>query len=366
MKTLRKLLAGSILVALTVFGLTALTSSSTDSADPPVWGFTDRSCQSEDYKWFENLGALIAADGKKDPDATGEDADKIWHWRSYIEDGDHSHTCHLVEYEEVVVIGVVPKGSIIPAPAPGTYGGGGGGGGGGGEARTPAQKQADEFTKEKLDELKECWEEKADTVTKKIKGWNPDAIGATEVTWAVQHGEDQFGLAFHDARVLNDELLIDVTIYPHGIAAWLTPTAATETFDHVATFGQIHETFHIGQFKARFDATGSLPKPYEYWDLEVQAHKGSVTLWQTLYDKKKDAGVPSLLLDVNAEKTKEYQKMEDDYKDLVAKLEQGPLTDADAAKMERLAKDLKNPGNLPQASANTNYEPSKLKNFECD
>ena len=65
MKALHKLLVGTILVALAAFGLTALTSSSNDPATTAVWGFTDKYCQNQDYKWFKNVGALIAADGKK-------------------------------------------------------------------------------------------------------------------------------------------------------------------------------------------------------------------------------------------------------------------------------------------------------------
>ena len=75
------------------------------------------------------MGALIAADGKTDPDATGEDKDKIWYWRSYMEEGDYSYTCHLVKYEEVNVVGRVPK-----KKQPIT---GGGSSGGGGETPTP-------------------------------------------------------------------------------------------------------------------------------------------------------------------------------------------------------------------------------------
>lgn len=63
--TLHKLLTGASLVVLTVFGLTVLSSSSNDPATTPVYGFTDKDCQNEDYKWFKNVGALIAADGKK-------------------------------------------------------------------------------------------------------------------------------------------------------------------------------------------------------------------------------------------------------------------------------------------------------------
>jgi len=375
MKALRKLLAGTILVALAAFGLTALTSSSNDPATTPVFGFTDKYCSSEHYKWFENIGVLIAADCKTDPDATGEDKDKIWYWRSYVEEGDYSYTCHLVEYREVKSVGVQPK-----KKKPIT-----GGGGGGEETQPPApqepipqktkaDKQADNLTKDEADDLQECWESKATGISVEIKDWNSDAIGATEADWRITKGQPDRGLGettpyVNEVEVEGEDepvsvLSIDVQIYPHGIARKIADTAHQDTFKHTLVYSQMHETFHVGQIKAIFDATGALPKPYEWWDLEVKAHNGTSLMYRTLYGKK--AGVPSLLLDDNEEMTEDYKNKMEDYKALEVKKANGTITKAEEGTMEQLATWLKNPKNLPQATANNYYKPDKVKNFECD
>lgn len=121
--TIHRLLTSAFLVALVVFGMTALSSSSTHYTGP-VYGFTDQYCESEHYKWFRNVGALIAADGKADPESG--DPDRIWNYGSYIEAEDATYTCYLLEYEEVQAVGTVPK-KQNPPP----------GGSSGGEAVTP-------------------------------------------------------------------------------------------------------------------------------------------------------------------------------------------------------------------------------------
>ena len=100
-----------------------------------------------------------------------------------------------MEYREVKVIGEQPK-----KQKPIT-------GGGGGEEETPtpapqepipqktkADKQADNLTKDELDDLQECWESKATGISVEIKGWNSDAIGATEAVWGMTKGEIGRGL----------------------------------------------------------------------------------------------------------------------------------------------------------------------------
>ena len=163
-------------------------------------------------------------------------------------------------------------------------------------------------------------------------------------------------------------LSIDVQIYPHGIARKIPDTAHQNTFKHTLVYTQMHETFHVGQIKAIFDTTGALPKPYEWWDLEVQAHNGTSLMYRTLYGKK--AGVPSLLLDTNAEMTEAYKNKMEDYKKLETELADPTTTEARKkeidSEMETLTTWLKNPKNLPQATANNYYKPDKVENFECD
>ncbi|MYI77724.1 MAG: hypothetical protein F4077_08210, partial [Gammaproteobacteria bacterium] len=109
MKTLRKLLAGLILVALTVFGLTALTSSS--STDTRVWGWLNTTCNSEYSMIFQSMGDMLDFNGTEMYGVT-------WNFKSYykaseVDDAGNFGQCHLVSaVEEVVVIGTpfVPVG----------------------------------------------------------------------------------------------------------------------------------------------------------------------------------------------------------------------------------------------------------------
>ncbi|MXZ54861.1 MAG: hypothetical protein F4227_10645 [Gammaproteobacteria bacterium] len=136
--------------------------------DPPVFGFTDKECSNDDYKLFRNLAALIAADGKKDPNS--EDPDKIWNYGSYIKYGDYTLTCHLLEYEEVVVIGVVPK-------KPTT--GGGGGEEGGGEAPPqepiPQKKKADKHRPTTLPKTKQMTYKNVGSQKQRVFRWRSKA-----------------------------------------------------------------------------------------------------------------------------------------------------------------------------------------------
>ena len=149
------------------------------------------------------MGALIAADGKKDPKAKGKNKDKIWRYYAYIEDVEPYYPCHILEYEDdVKAIGEQPK-----EQKPITRGGGGGGGG---EEetpapqepipeKTPAELKAQNFTAEESDRLRKCVEEDLGSVSEDIEGWNSEAIGAEEVTWGIDtQSEKGFGFTRWD------------------------------------------------------------------------------------------------------------------------------------------------------------------------
>ena len=385
MTTLHKLFAGILLVTLTAFGLTALTSSSNDPATTPVFGFTDKYCQNEDYKWFKNVGALIAADGKTDPDATGKDKDKIWRYYSYIEDVDPWWPCHRLEYRDVKVIGEQPK-----KQKPIT--GGGSGGGGGGEEtqppktqepppeKTPAELQADNFTEEKSDKLRECLEEDLDDVSEDIEGWNSDAIGATEATWETSQQKTSAlgntGWKIGEDKKGNPTLSIFATIFPQGIGIAVGAMFAEQkdvqvaAFEQLAQFSQAHELFHVGQIKRIFDATGALPKPYEYWDLEVQAHNGATRLWKGIHGE--NAEPPSVLnlgTQQNYWRKIAYDGKKASYEKYEEELADPKTTEARKKvikkEMDKLAEYLKSSYNLPEANRNGDWKPGDI-DIDCD
>ncbi|MXW07371.1 MAG: hypothetical protein F4Z87_04475 [Gammaproteobacteria bacterium] len=340
MKTLRKLLAGTLLVALAAFGLAAFAYFvDYDPDDPPVNGFTDKECRNEDWKIFENHNALIAADGQPDPNA--DDPEKIWKYYSYIEWGDHTYTCHLLKYEAVKVKGVQPKKPITrgvktptttPTPTPQDPP----------REKSPAEVQADNFTDDAAKDLQQCWEKKLDDITVEAKGWNSDAIGATEVTWGITKN-DAPGDAARTYPSLGDdpanpELSISVVLYPHQIAVnaatyWMDQQQQ-ETFKHMVAYAQIHETFHIGYLKSVFDRTNGLPKPYEAWDMEIQAHKGASSVFRSLFGGKK-SGAPGILREQEiTSKLPQYQEWKDEYTDLEAELAKPETTEARKKEIE--------------------------------
>ena len=159
---------------------------------------------------------------------------------------------------------------------------------------------------------------------------------------------------------------MSVEIYPHGIAAWLSPTAHENAFAQLTQFSQMHETFHVGQIKAIVKATKRLPKPYKWWDMEVEAHRGSGKLWQGMYGK--NAGTPTLLpLDIpeNTRRKEAYDTMTDRFKVLEKKQEDGTITPAEETEMEGLETDLKDPSNLPQGETSSWWDPAEI-DLECD
>ncbi|MXZ56767.1 MAG: hypothetical protein F4Z14_11460 [Gammaproteobacteria bacterium] len=159
---------------------------------------------------------------------------------------------------------------------------------------------------------------------------------------------------------------MSVNIYSHGIAAWLSRTAHENAFAQLTQFSQIHETFHVGQIKAIYDATKALPKPYKWWELEVEAHRGSGKLWQGMYGRS--AGTPTLLpleTPENKARKEAYDTMADRYKAIEKKKEDGTITATEEAEMDGLEKDLKDPSKLPQGETSGWWDPDEI-DLECD
>ena len=394
MKTLRKLLAGTLLVALAAFGLTVFAFwdlGDYDPKNPPVIGFTDTKCQNSDWKIFKNFNALMEADGKTDPNAKGKDKDKIWNFGSYINWYDYTYTCYLVP-EEFKSIGVTPK-----KKKPST-----GGGGGGGETQPPKPQEpkpdpedeeeeegpsnpADDVSDADIEALKSCWEKKAKNKLKK-NGWNPAAT--TAGTWTIDRlTEFGLGKTTPDTIKVNgkDRLKLDMEIYPTSIGASAVglvdrlwdwdkeeegppPGHYDLAFRHITTYTYMHETYHISQFLKIFKEKGKLPEPWEYWQLEVDAHTESAKMWKTLYDDPSPSTLRTSLPE-NEDHKEKYDAKKTEYLNLEKELADPDTTEERKAvietKLEKLTEELKDPANLPQATDNHLYKPDKVENFEC-
>ena len=328
----------------------------------------------------------MEADGKKDPKAKGEDKDKIWNFGSYINWYDYTYTCYLVP-EEVKSIGVTPK-----KKKPST------GGGGGGETPKPPKTQepkpdpeeeeepsnpANDVSDADIEALKSCWEKKAKNKLKK-NGWNPAAT--TAGTWTIDR-LTEFGLGKIKPKinVVNGKkrLQLNMEIYPTSIGAravgiidqiWKSkeedpsPRHYDLAFRHISTFTYIHETYHISQFLKIFKERGKLPEPWEYWQLEIDAHTESTRMWNALYDDPP----PSRLLrddEGRAARAANYEAKKTEYLKLEKELADPKTTDERKAVIEttlkKLTKQLKNSANLPKSVDNKLYSPEDVENFEC-
>ncbi|MXZ44815.1 MAG: hypothetical protein F4Z01_07575 [Gammaproteobacteria bacterium] len=375
MKTLRKLLAGMVLITLTAFGLTALTSSSSNTVVPVV-AFLNHTCSSDVYMEHESIQAMLEFNG------TTRDG-IVWDFESYhhIEDLQTQlyPVCYLVSAIEEVVV----RGTPWPARPSDPYGAQGG--------RTgtptptpqepepptpPAQLQADNFTEEKSNDLRECLEEDLGDVSEEIEGWNSDAIGATEAEWGINknvaRGFGYTGVDIGEDNNGNPTLSIGVFIYPQGIANAVAAMFVEQrdvqvaAFEQLTQFTQAHELFHVGQLKTIFEETGARPKPYQYWDLEVQAHNGSTSLWQGIHgDNAEPPSTLNLGSQVNFWRKAAYDLDTARYKELEVKKENGTITSDEETEMDELEATLKDPSSLPEANANRDWDPDAI-DIDCE
>ncbi|MYF02338.1 MAG: hypothetical protein F4227_05070 [Gammaproteobacteria bacterium] len=321
MKAFRKLLAGSLLVALAAFGLTALTSSSTNSSyDTRVMAFLNETCNSLDLMLFQNLTDMLDFRGTKMDGVT-------WNFESYINVSDYEFTdnpaCNLVseirKLPEVRVVKTKPK--IIPAdPSPG------GGGGGGEEEETPVPPPEPEveFDDQDLNELKAKWQGCSDQIGSKYGRFdlkfNLEYREETEYLWLTDLTDKKpnvYGETVHRPDKM-------VTIYPVSIEnnewdidfPYLMMQTSLMEFIHTIQkpfdpltdnkFDREVESFNLSHYwyKAIFNAE---PPIRAYTDQEI-----------------KDAKTEQYLKDVA--RFKELEKKEQDGIELTAQEEQDLVT----------------------------------------
>ena len=210
MKALRKLLAGTILVALAAFGLTTLTSSSTNSV-VPVIAFLNTTCNSALYMEHESIQDMLEFKG------TERDG-IVWDFKSYHHIADQSESdprCYLVS-----AIGeVVARGTQWPARPSDPYGAqggeeGGSGGGGGEEGGSGGHGPSTVFNDDDLTELNNKWQGCADNIESEYGDYELEYREQTDYTWATDQRDDnpgEFGETKHKPHYT-------VTIFPVNIA----------------------------------------------------------------------------------------------------------------------------------------------------
>lgn len=316
MKTLHKLLTGTLFVALTAFGLTALTSSSSNSADTRVLGFLNETCDSEDLILFQNMIDLLNFNGTEMYGIT-------WTFKSYINVSDYEvtddPTCNLMsEFLAMPEVSVVkPKPKIIPAdPPPGNPGGGSGGGGG--QQPAPKPKPEVEFDNQNARELKNCIANKLDKLDlkkaeevkkKKHLGcfvkleWDLK-FKKTDFSWrADQSTLGPLGIT-HYTNTIEGNTVPDNTVFLYPVAIKNRVNSqkwkrAGVTFDNLSEFVALEEMVHTiqGHNAKQANSNWKNPEPYEQRDWQIQANVVA-NVWY--YQLKGDKNAPISMYDTNA------------------------------------------------------------------
>ncbi|MCY3540745.1 MAG: hypothetical protein OXH31_02385 [Gammaproteobacteria bacterium] len=350
MNALHKLLAGTILVALAAFGLTALTSSSTNSGDTRVWGWLNTTCNSEWSMIFQTMGEMLEFSGTELYGVT-------WDFESYyraaeVDDTGNFGQCHLVsDFDpEIVVRGT-----------PWTWNPGGGGGSGGVGSQQPGEPgdgggpeienppPPNEFDATKAGELKNCLQNKLaaldlKTVEDMVEedlgcfsqlGLNNLKFKKTDYRWRVSAREDGvMGLTIHNVGV--DSLDNTVTLYPARIRARVKQFSYRGmTFKNLSTNAGLDELVHAiqGTNAVLADENWTDAKPYEKYNLQVQANVYSYIWYKQLHNNNE----PPLEIydkniinkwrdkDCNLKENSQFFKKKARYQELEAKKEAGTL-----------------------------------------
>lgn len=330
MKALHKLLAGTILVSLATFGLTALTSSSTNTVVPVV-AFVNESCNSEMYMELESIQEMLELDGT-------ELNGIVWDFESYNHSEDlqtiPDPECYLVSaIEKVVARGTPWPAYYLPFNPYGAQGGG----------RQPGTETTQfEFTNEELQALNDCWQKLAKKRLK-AKKFKYEEV-TKDYTWrSVENNAGVMGSTIHEPKDAT-RLPLTVTIFPTSIQSGRPHGTLSK---HVARQVVLHEYIHTMQAERarRADPSWKDFKPYELYDNEVEAWNLSRSWYKQLYGVWAPlAGLTDY--EINFTKTDtEFIDNKNDYVDYETKEANGTLTEEERVKMDKLEEWFR--GNLP-------------------
>ncbi|MXZ56430.1 MAG: hypothetical protein F4Z14_09725 [Gammaproteobacteria bacterium] len=374
MKTLRKLLAGSLLVALTVFGLTALTSSSTDSGETTqVWGFLNETCNSEIAVLLDSIEDMLKLRGQ-------EREGIIMDFKSYYRVAELHQAdppCRLVAgllaEPPVRSIGTPPPVIWIPVetqpnPRPGQPGGGGA------VIKNPPPPKEFTFTNKDLKELNECWhqkikdlfeaaenednerkrKQKLKKLRKQLSGYEANAGDRDKYKWIASQEENPFGFGHIDWPPISTVKIFSKNLTKHKFAQPM----------HIAAQAAFQEYYHIIQR----NRLGRDPKPYELYDLEVEAHNTTRGWFRPIFGF--GAPIAEFIGDeADFSSDDEFKKKKKEYQDLETDLAKEGLTEAEKKKikdeMTELEKWFRNPAHLPSTEhVGGGYE--KNSDLGCD
>ena len=296
---IHKLLAGASLVVLTVFGLTVLSSSSSENSQ--VWAFLDTTCSSSIAELFDSIEDMLEQNGK-------ERWGIVWDYKSYYRVAELNTSdpqCHLVS-----TVKAEPPITKISRPLPpieipvGGSGSGGSGGSGGGEGKK--KEDVIEFDSQDANELKNCLMNKLEALSKSKKkeeklkkpsevidekdlgcfvkmGLDDLQFGKTSYSWLTDTNEDPGYLGVTDHGKQN------VTLYTTRISKRVNQFRhkSEQTFRHVTSQISLDELVHTIQGR---------PKPYEMYAQQVQANVFAYVWYKQLHN---DSTPPFRLYDLD-------------------------------------------------------------------
>lgn len=358
--TTHKLFGGTFLVAMTVFGLTVLSSSSSD--DTRVLGFIDDSCSSELQMTFNSLGDMIDYDGTEDTDGF------VWNFLSYYTYAEllyeESFECYQFDASTAGSTTGEAEPEPEPSPSPKPKPGGLQGGSDQPVSGTPPVQalppppppRCHHLTQAKLDEIRTCWTKKVANAG--LNGWHDlgsirkDAVKKT--TWQLSFVDKGDGLGYgltqaKKGAITQKFLGVEVYIFPLQIGE-----EERIVCEHLAEFAQMHEQVHVFQYwlEATDNDGLAFPSPYELYDNEVEAHDTAVRWWNALHPHPdpnmrakniSSAPYPKLSSRVThrfkngrGEHAGEFLRKKNQYQDYEQQKAEGTLTETDKEKMDKL------------------------------
>lgn len=261
------------------------------SAEEAVAGFTDDKCRDNGIQ-FLNMEEMNAYSAK----------DNGWTYRSYVTASNPEKCLEVVRARGTPL----PEWELeIPEPEYEVSGGSRGGGesGGGGSSVSYDPNYSNGFGTTELKNLKKCWEKKIS----KLKNAEIQSIGCfnnvnfnyrkTNYKWVASSEQpttkNKAGILgstiYHHQGTYEDgnTFTIDNTVflYPNNIWGGKLMRLGAR-FDHVAMIGALDEQVHTiqGTLAKNANSNWENPKPWEWYDMQVEANIVSNAWYKALFD----------------------------------------------------------------------------------
>ena len=221
-----------------------------------------------------------------------------------------------------------------PNPRPGQPGGGSGP-----VVKNPPPPQEFTFTTKDLKKLNECWHKKIKNLfeaaeneendrkrkaklkklRKQLSGYVPNAGDKDKYKWFASQKKDPVGYGHIDWPPISTVKIFTKNLTKHKFAKPM----------HIAAQAAFQEYYHIIQR----NELGRDPKPYELYDLEVEAHNTTYTWFYPIFGFGPPIG-QFIGNEADFSSKEAFKKKKEEYQDLETELAKEGLTEAEKTKIQ--------------------------------